>query len=152
MASVVSACWEGEAHLRTSPPRQGLADYLDGYHNQVNICLQNEVPGSSPDSSPQLRWLRFLNAVTRVQNSQYKTVERVVQTLKNLCCALDEVETRTVTEAVKRLRHAANVPRTHSPKVGCDAVVDPLPGHVWALTEMLCFVDGVEITWTIIKW
>lgn len=23
--------------------RQGLADYLEGYHNQVNICLQNEV-------------------------------------------------------------------------------------------------------------
>lgn len=56
-----------------------------------------------------------------VQNSQYKTVERVVQTLKNLCCALDEVETQSITEAIKRLRHAANVPRTHSPKVGCDA-------------------------------
>lgn len=76
----------------------------------------------------------------------------MVQTLKNLCCALDEVETRTITEAIKRLRHAANVPRTHSPKVGCGAVVDPLPGHVWALTEMLYFVDGVEITWTISKW
>lgn len=48
-------------------------------------------------------------------------MERVVQTLKNLCCALDEVETQSVTEAIKRLRHAANVPRTHSPKVGRDA-------------------------------
>lgn len=25
------------------PSRQGLADYLEGYHNQVNVCLQNEV-------------------------------------------------------------------------------------------------------------
>lgn len=55
-----------------------------------------------------------------MQSSQYKTVERVVQTLKNLCCALDEVETQTITEAVKRLRHSANLPRTHSPKVGSD--------------------------------
>lgn len=61
-----------------------------------------------------------------VQNSQYKTVERLVQTLKNLCCALDEVETQSITEAIKRLRHAANVPRTHSPKVACDPVVDAL--------------------------
>lgn len=55
-----------------------------------------------------------------VQSSQYKTVERVVQTLKNLCCALDEVETQSITEAVKRLRHSVNLPRTHSPKVGSD--------------------------------
>lgn len=53
-----------------------------------------------------------------LQSSQYKTVERLVQTLKNLCCALDEVETQNITEAVKRLRHSVNLPRTHSPKVG----------------------------------
>ncbi|XP_070827439.1 phosphatidylinositol 4-phosphate 3-kinase C2 domain-containing subunit alpha [Chaetodon trifascialis] len=73
--------------------RQGLSDYLEGYHNQVNICLQNE-------------------------STQYKTVDRLVQTLKNLCCALDEVETQTITEAVKRLRHSVNLPRTRSPKMG----------------------------------
>ncbi|XP_028286024.1 phosphatidylinositol 4-phosphate 3-kinase C2 domain-containing subunit alpha [Parambassis ranga] len=73
--------------------RQGLADYLEGYHNQVNICLQNE-------------------------STQYKTVDRVVQTVKNLCCALDEVETQAITEAVKRLRHSVNLPRTRSPQMG----------------------------------
>uniref|UniRef100_A0A7N8Y748 Phosphatidylinositol 4-phosphate 3-kinase C2 domain-containing subunit alpha n=1 Tax=Mastacembelus armatus TaxID=205130 RepID=A0A7N8Y748_9TELE len=72
--------------------RQGLADYLEGYHNQVNTCLQNE-------------------------STQYKTVDRVVQTVKNLCCALDEVETQDITEAIKRLRHSINLPRTRSPKV-----------------------------------
>lgn len=76
--------------------RQGLADYLEGYHNQVNICLQN-------------------------QSSQYKTVGRVVQTVKNLCCALDEVETQAVTEAVKRLQHSVNLPHTRSPKMGSSA-------------------------------
>lgn len=29
--------------LSLSSSRQGLADYLEGYHNQVNNCLQNEV-------------------------------------------------------------------------------------------------------------
>lgn len=58
--------------------------------------------------------------VSCLQSSQYKTVERLVQTLKNLCCALDEVETQDITEAVKRLRHSVNLPRTHSPKVGSD--------------------------------
>ncbi|KAM9377353.1 phosphatidylinositol 4-phosphate 3-kinase C2 domain-containing subunit alpha isoform 1-T2 [Pholidichthys leucotaenia] len=82
-----------ERPFKENITRQGLADYLEGYHNQVNICLQNE-------------------------STQYKTVDRVVQTVKNLCCALDEVETQDITEAVKRLRHSVNLPRTRSPKMG----------------------------------
>ncbi|XP_023144041.2 phosphatidylinositol 4-phosphate 3-kinase C2 domain-containing subunit alpha [Amphiprion ocellaris] len=82
-----------ERPFKENVTRQGLADYLEGYHNQVNICLQNE-------------------------STQYKTVDRVVQTVKNLCCALDEVETQAITEAVKRLRHSVNLPRTRSPKMG----------------------------------
>lgn len=82
-----------ERPFKENVTRQGLADYLEGYHNQVNICLQNE-------------------------SSQYKTVDRVVQTVKNLCCALDEVETQAITEAVKRLRHSVNLPQTRSPKMG----------------------------------
>nr|XP_019934575.1 PREDICTED: phosphatidylinositol 4-phosphate 3-kinase C2 domain-containing subunit alpha [Paralichthys olivaceus]XP_019934576.1 PREDICTED: phosphatidylinositol 4-phosphate 3-kinase C2 domain-containing subunit alpha [Paralichthys olivaceus] len=82
-----------ERPFKETVTRQGLADYLEGYHNQVNICLQN-------------------------QSTQYKTVDRVVQTVKNLCCALDEVETQAITEAVKRLRHSVNLPQTRSPKMG----------------------------------
>lgn len=108
------------AHLCTCARRQGLADYLEGYHSQVNLCLQNEV--TQPPQTPSLLSPSACDPGAPlhlcVQNSQYKTVERVVQTLKNLCCALDEVETQTITEAVKRLRHSANLPRTHSPKVG----------------------------------
>ncbi|XP_037622642.1 phosphatidylinositol 4-phosphate 3-kinase C2 domain-containing subunit alpha [Sebastes umbrosus] len=84
--------------------RQGLADYLEGYHNQVNICLQNE-------------------------STQYKTVDRVVQTMKNLCCALDEVETQAITEAIKRLRHSINLPRTRSPKLGSTSPGQSSNGH-----------------------
>uniref|UniRef100_A0A8C7IGF1 Phosphatidylinositol 4-phosphate 3-kinase C2 domain-containing subunit alpha n=1 Tax=Oncorhynchus kisutch TaxID=8019 RepID=A0A8C7IGF1_ONCKI len=82
--------------------QQGLADYLEGYHNQVNICLQNE----------------------------YKTVDRVVQTVKNLCCALDEVETQAITEAVRRVKRSVNLPRTRSPEVGHLSPVEECMGFL----------------------
>uniref|UniRef100_A0A3Q3F3G5 Phosphatidylinositol 4-phosphate 3-kinase C2 domain-containing subunit alpha n=1 Tax=Kryptolebias marmoratus TaxID=37003 RepID=A0A3Q3F3G5_KRYMA len=73
----------------------------------------------------------FKENVTRYQGfslklffTQYKTVDRVVQCVKNLCLALDEVETQAITEAVKRLRHSVNLPRTHSPKVGGSSPVE----------------------------
>uniref|UniRef100_A0A3P8QWE7 Phosphatidylinositol 4-phosphate 3-kinase C2 domain-containing subunit alpha n=1 Tax=Astatotilapia calliptera TaxID=8154 RepID=A0A3P8QWE7_ASTCA len=63
----------------------------------------------------------FKENVTRSEHptlsTQYKTVDRLVQTVKNMCCALDEVETQAITEAVKRLRHSVNLPRTRSPMV-----------------------------------
>lgn len=36
--------------------RQGLADYLEGYHNQVNICLQNEVRAIRENIVKWLGW------------------------------------------------------------------------------------------------
>lgn len=78
-----------------------------------------------------------------VQNSQYKTVDRIVQTLKNLCCALDEVETQTVTEAIKRLRHSANLPRTNSPKVGLVLLGSGPMSSGSMLTQMFYVVDGL---------
>ncbi|KAM6927143.1 phosphatidylinositol 4-phosphate 3-kinase C2 domain-containing subunit alpha [Lycodopsis pacificus] len=99
-----------ERPFKENVTRQGLADYLEGYHNQVNICLQNE-------------------------STQYKTVDRVVQTLKNLCCGLDEVETRAITEAVKRLRHLVNLPRTRSPKMGSTSSGQSSNGHTSPLEE-----------------
>ncbi|XP_059191312.1 phosphatidylinositol 4-phosphate 3-kinase C2 domain-containing subunit alpha [Centropristis striata] len=99
-----------ERPFKENVTRQGLADYLEGYHNQVNICLQNE-------------------------STQYKTVDRVVQTMKNLCCALDEVETQTVTEAIKRLRHSVNLPRTRSPKLGSTSSGQSSNGHSGPVEE-----------------
>uniref|UniRef100_A0A667YEC0 Phosphatidylinositol-4-phosphate 3-kinase catalytic subunit type 2 alpha n=1 Tax=Myripristis murdjan TaxID=586833 RepID=A0A667YEC0_9TELE len=61
---------------------------------------------------------RYGAPVLCTQSTQYKTVDRVVQTVKNLCCALDEVETQAITDAVKRLRRSVNLPRTRSPEVG----------------------------------
>lgn len=98
--------------FRENITRQGLVDYLEGYHTQVNICLQNE-------------------------SSQYKTVERLVQTLKNLCCALDEVETQNISEAVKRLRHSVNLPRTHSPKMDSRSSGQSSNGHSSPVEESM---------------
>ncbi|XP_038560944.1 phosphatidylinositol 4-phosphate 3-kinase C2 domain-containing subunit alpha isoform X1 [Micropterus salmoides] len=95
--------------------RQGLVDYLEGYHNQINICLQNE-------------------------STQYKTVDRVVQTLKNLCCALDEVETQAITEAVKRLRHSINLPRTRSPMMGCSSSGQSSNSHTSPVEESMALL------------
>uniref|UniRef100_A0A3P8UG92 Phosphatidylinositol 4-phosphate 3-kinase C2 domain-containing subunit alpha n=1 Tax=Cynoglossus semilaevis TaxID=244447 RepID=A0A3P8UG92_CYNSE len=56
---------------------------------------------------------RYVGLTTMLKTSP-RNLERVVQTVKNLCCALDEVETQAVTEAVKKLRHSVNLPRTRS--------------------------------------
>ncbi|XP_029377895.1 phosphatidylinositol 4-phosphate 3-kinase C2 domain-containing subunit alpha isoform X2 [Echeneis naucrates] len=104
-----------ERPFKETMTRQGLVDYLEGYHNQVNICLQNE-------------------------STQYKTVERVVQTVKNLCCALDEVETQAITEAIKRLRHSVNLPRTRSPKMGSTSSGHSSNGYASPVEESMALL------------
>uniref|UniRef100_A0A673GU56 Phosphatidylinositol 4-phosphate 3-kinase C2 domain-containing subunit alpha n=1 Tax=Sinocyclocheilus rhinocerous TaxID=307959 RepID=A0A673GU56_9TELE len=81
-----------ERLFKEAVTREGLAEYLEGYHKQVNLCLQNE-------------------------STLYKTVDSVVQSVKNLCCALDEIETPAITDAIKRFKRAVNLPRTRSPEV-----------------------------------
>uniref|UniRef100_A0A673GV22 Phosphatidylinositol 4-phosphate 3-kinase C2 domain-containing subunit alpha-like n=1 Tax=Sinocyclocheilus rhinocerous TaxID=307959 RepID=A0A673GV22_9TELE len=98
--------WETEIKLhllflstmRRDLARTGLAEYLEGYHKQVNLCLQNE-------------------------STLYKTVDSVVQSVKNLCCALDEIETPAITDAIKRFKRAVNLPRTRSPEVREHSVI-----------------------------
>ncbi|XP_036399265.1 phosphatidylinositol 4-phosphate 3-kinase C2 domain-containing subunit alpha-like [Megalops cyprinoides] len=80
-----------ERPFKETISRQSLIDYLEGYHNQVSACLQNE-------------------------NTQYKTVDHVIQSVKNICCVLDEVETLAITEAVKRVKRSVNLPRTKAPE------------------------------------
>uniref|UniRef100_A0A8B9HXW2 Phosphatidylinositol-4-phosphate 3-kinase, catalytic subunit type 2 alpha n=1 Tax=Astyanax mexicanus TaxID=7994 RepID=A0A8B9HXW2_ASTMX len=81
-----------EKPLKENVTRDILAEYLEGYNNQVNLLLQNE-------------------------STQYKTVDSVIHAVKNLCCSLDEVETPAITEAVKRLKHAVNLAKSCSPKL-----------------------------------
>uniref|UniRef100_A0A672LA38 Phosphatidylinositol-4-phosphate 3-kinase catalytic subunit type 2 alpha n=1 Tax=Sinocyclocheilus grahami TaxID=75366 RepID=A0A672LA38_SINGR len=82
-----------ERPFKESVTREVLAEQLEGYYKQVNLCLQNE-------------------------STQYKTVDNVVQSVKNLCCALDEVETPAISDAIKKLKRSVNLPRTRSPEAG----------------------------------
>ncbi|XP_067090439.1 phosphatidylinositol 4-phosphate 3-kinase C2 domain-containing subunit alpha [Osmerus mordax] len=114
-----------ERPFKENVTRQGLSDYLEGYHNQVNICLQNE-------------------------STQYKTVERVVQTVKNLCSALDEVETQAITEAAKRVKRSVNLPRTRSPETGstsgsANGHVSPIEESMAMLTEAVYDVSNLYL-------
>ncbi|XP_065139171.1 phosphatidylinositol 4-phosphate 3-kinase C2 domain-containing subunit alpha [Paramisgurnus dabryanus] len=82
-----------ERPFKETITREGLAEYIEAYHKQVNICLQSE-------------------------STQYKTVDLVVQSVKSLCCALGEIETPAITDAIKRLKRSVNLPRTRSPEAG----------------------------------
>uniref|UniRef100_A0A8C1UMB7 Phosphatidylinositol 4-phosphate 3-kinase C2 domain-containing subunit alpha n=1 Tax=Cyprinus carpio TaxID=7962 RepID=A0A8C1UMB7_CYPCA len=82
-----------ERPFKEAVTREGLSEYLEGYHKQVHLCLQNE-------------------------STLYKTVDSVVQSVKNLCCALDEIETPAITDAIKRFKRSVNLPRTRSPEAG----------------------------------
>ncbi|KAK3570187.1 hypothetical protein QTP86_016493, partial [Hemibagrus guttatus] len=48
------------------------------------------------------------------QSTEHKAVDRVIQVVKTLCYLLDEVETPTITDAVQKLRHSVNLPKTCS--------------------------------------
>nr|XP_021330106.1 phosphatidylinositol 4-phosphate 3-kinase C2 domain-containing subunit alpha isoform X4 [Danio rerio] len=101
-----------ERPFKEAVTREGLAEYLEGFHKQVNLCLQNE-------------------------NNQYKTVDNVVQSVKNLCCALDEVETPAITDAVKRLKRSVNLPRTRSPEAGATSSGGSANGYSSPVEESL---------------
>uniref|UniRef100_A0A672LD42 Phosphatidylinositol-4-phosphate 3-kinase catalytic subunit type 2 alpha n=1 Tax=Sinocyclocheilus grahami TaxID=75366 RepID=A0A672LD42_SINGR len=97
-----------ERPFKESVTREVLAEQLEGYYKQVNLCLQNE-------------------------STQYKTVDNVVQSVKNLCCALDEVETPAISDAIKKLKRSVNLPRTRSPEVREHSV--PIEESLAGLTD-----------------
>ncbi|XP_063802520.1 phosphatidylinositol 4-phosphate 3-kinase C2 domain-containing subunit alpha [Pseudophryne corroboree] len=69
--------------------RQSIEELLDGYHEQVNMCLKNE-------SNP------------------YRAADQVIKLVRNICKTVDRVETPSITECVKKLRRAVNLPRSRS--------------------------------------
>uniref|UniRef100_A0A8C7T4T2 Phosphatidylinositol 4-phosphate 3-kinase C2 domain-containing subunit alpha n=1 Tax=Oncorhynchus mykiss TaxID=8022 RepID=A0A8C7T4T2_ONCMY len=71
-------------------------------------------------------------------STQYKTVDGVVQMVKNLCCALDEVETQAITEAVKKVKRSVNLPRTRSPEVR--STIGATSCHLSPVEESMCFL------------
>ncbi|XP_051478598.1 phosphatidylinositol 4-phosphate 3-kinase C2 domain-containing subunit alpha isoform X3 [Apus apus] len=71
--------------------RPSIDELLDVYHKHVNIALKNE--------------------------NQHKAVDHVIKTVRKICSTLDCVETPAITESVKKLRRAVNLPRIKNAEV-----------------------------------
>ncbi|XP_074006124.1 phosphatidylinositol 4-phosphate 3-kinase C2 domain-containing subunit alpha isoform X3 [Numenius arquata] len=80
-----------EKPFREPVIRSSIEELLDVYHKQVNIALKNE--------------------------NQHKAVDHVIKTVRKICSTLDCVETPAITESVKKLRRAVNLPRTKNAEV-----------------------------------
>uniref|UniRef100_A0A3Q1GAK8 Phosphatidylinositol 4-phosphate 3-kinase C2 domain-containing subunit alpha n=1 Tax=Acanthochromis polyacanthus TaxID=80966 RepID=A0A3Q1GAK8_9TELE len=129
--------WENEITLQLlshSTMRRDLARTVEDDNSPVDL----EKPLGQVERPFKENVTRCENVQNNLIKNDYKTVDRVVQTVKNLCCALDEVETQAITEAVKRLRHSVNLPRTRSPKVGSShilCVTSPVEESMALLTQ-----------------
>ncbi|KAI1889845.1 hypothetical protein AGOR_G00167120 [Albula goreensis] len=62
----------------------------------------------------------------------------VIQTVKNICCVLDEVETLAITEAVKRVKRAVNLPRTKVSEGCAKSSTASTNGCVSPMEESIC--------------
>uniref|UniRef100_A0A8C2W3P5 Phosphatidylinositol 4-phosphate 3-kinase C2 domain-containing subunit alpha n=2 Tax=Chinchilla lanigera TaxID=34839 RepID=A0A8C2W3P5_CHILA len=71
--------------------RHPVEELLDSYHNQVELARQIE--------------------------NQHRAVDQVIKAVRKICSALDGVETPAITESVKRLKRAVNLPRNKSADV-----------------------------------
>ncbi|XP_064144444.1 phosphatidylinositol 4-phosphate 3-kinase C2 domain-containing subunit alpha isoform X1 [Loxodonta africana] len=71
--------------------RYPVEELLDSYHTQVELALQVE--------------------------NQHRAVDQVIKAVRKICSALDGVETLAITESVKKLRRAVNLPRSKSADV-----------------------------------
>ncbi|XP_029812515.1 phosphatidylinositol 4-phosphate 3-kinase C2 domain-containing subunit alpha isoform X2 [Suricata suricatta] len=71
--------------------RYPVDELLNSYHNQVELALQIE--------------------------NQHRAVDQVIKAVRKICSALDGVETPAITESVKKLKRAVNLPRSKSADV-----------------------------------
>ncbi|XP_041052806.1 phosphatidylinositol 4-phosphate 3-kinase C2 domain-containing subunit alpha [Carcharodon carcharias] len=103
--------------------RQRLAVLLEVYHNRTKACLHRE-------------------------GKQYKMVEQIIQSVKDICSALDGAETKAITDAVKKLKRTVNLPKSKTVEVkskesgdssngaknGSSVAVNPVNASIHALT------------------
>uniref|UniRef100_A0A2K5RYW5 Phosphatidylinositol 4-phosphate 3-kinase C2 domain-containing subunit alpha n=1 Tax=Cebus imitator TaxID=2715852 RepID=A0A2K5RYW5_CEBIM len=71
--------------------RHPVEELLGSYHNQVELALQIE--------------------------NQHRAVDQVIKAVRKICSALDGVETLAITESVKKLKRAVNLPRNKTTDV-----------------------------------
>ncbi|EPQ18353.1 Phosphatidylinositol-4-phosphate 3-kinase C2 domain-containing subunit alpha [Myotis brandtii] len=80
--------------------RHPIEELLDSYHNQVELALRIEVRLNS-----------------QFGMNQHRAVDQVIRAVRKICSALDGVETPAITESVKKLKRAVNLPRSKSADV-----------------------------------
>ncbi|XP_032300632.1 phosphatidylinositol 4-phosphate 3-kinase C2 domain-containing subunit alpha isoform X2 [Coturnix japonica] len=80
-----------EKPFREPNIRSSIEELLDIYHKQTEIALKNE--------------------------NQHKAVDHLIKTVRKICSTLDGVETPAITESVKKLRRAVNLPRIKDTEV-----------------------------------
>uniref|UniRef100_A0A8C5LJE9 Phosphatidylinositol-4-phosphate 3-kinase catalytic subunit type 2 alpha n=1 Tax=Jaculus jaculus TaxID=51337 RepID=A0A8C5LJE9_JACJA len=64
--------------------RHPVEELLDSYHNQVELAVQTE--------------------------NEHRAVDQVIKAVRKICSALDGVETPAITDSVKKLKRAVNLP------------------------------------------
>uniref|UniRef100_A0A672QJZ5 Phosphatidylinositol-4-phosphate 3-kinase catalytic subunit type 2 alpha n=1 Tax=Sinocyclocheilus grahami TaxID=75366 RepID=A0A672QJZ5_SINGR len=77
--------------------------------------MRRDLARTAEDDISPIVLEKYLGLVERPfkeASTLYKTVDSVVQSVKNLCCALDEIETPAITDAIKRFKRSVNLPRT----------------------------------------
>ncbi|XP_064922166.1 phosphatidylinositol 4-phosphate 3-kinase C2 domain-containing subunit alpha isoform X1 [Columba livia] len=97
--------------------RSSIEELLDVYHKQVNIALRNE--------------------------NRHKAVDHVIKTVRKICSTLDCVETPAITESVKKLRRAVNLPRTKNAEVSlkCDDMSQSSSGSLQPENPLKVSID-----------
>nr|XP_037855573.1 phosphatidylinositol 4-phosphate 3-kinase C2 domain-containing subunit alpha isoform X2 [Chlorocebus sabaeus] len=80
-----------EKPYKEAMTRHPVEELLDSYHNQVELALQIE--------------------------NQHRAVDQVIKAVRKICSALDGVETLAITESVKKLKRAVNLPRSKTADV-----------------------------------
>uniref|UniRef100_A0A2K5JVD8 Uncharacterized protein n=1 Tax=Colobus angolensis palliatus TaxID=336983 RepID=A0A2K5JVD8_COLAP len=80
-----------EKPYKEAMTRHPVEELLDSYHNQVELALQIE--------------------------NQHRAVDQVIKAVRKICSALDGVETLAITESVKKLKRAVNLPRSKTSDV-----------------------------------
>ncbi|XP_039389574.1 phosphatidylinositol 4-phosphate 3-kinase C2 domain-containing subunit alpha [Mauremys reevesii] len=83
--------YKTEKPFRENISRHSVEELLEAYHIQTDMVLKNE--------------------------NQQKAVDHVIKAVRKICYALDGVETQAITDSVKKLRRAVNLPRSKSPEV-----------------------------------
>lgn len=70
------------------------------------------IPKIDPWNSTYLCLFYFL-----FLKNQHRVVDQVIKAVRKICGALDGVETLAITESVKKLKRAVNLPRSRSAEV-----------------------------------